>query len=173
MCKKEKLPFVDHINITPKTHLNRSKLHLNHNGYKRLGKNFISFIRNNYTWLPVASKKVYSDFDDSPTFAEVNNELVDYTSNKDLKPLRIKNLNKIVVGHLNINSVRNKFYFLANQETLIYLWYQTENLIKVSLQISFYKTVTVCLSVLTGMEIWWHFINYQREDTIETFTNEY
>ena len=80
-----------------------------------MGKNFISFIRNNYTWLTVASKKVYSDFDDSPTFAEVNNELVDYTSNKDLKPLRIKNLNKIVVGHLNINSVRNKFYFLANQ----------------------------------------------------------
>ena len=30
-------------------------------------------------------------------------------------PLRIRNLNKIVVGHLNINSIRNKFNFLAQQ----------------------------------------------------------
>ena len=80
-----------------------------------MGKNFVSFIRNNYAWLPVTSKQIYSDFDDSPTFAKVNNELVDHTSNKDLKSLRIRNLNKIVVGHLNINSIRNKFDFLAHQ----------------------------------------------------------
>ena len=48
-------------------------------------------------------------------FAEVNNELVDHTSNEDLKSLRIKNLNKIIVGHLNINSIRNKFDFFAHQ----------------------------------------------------------
>ena len=48
MCKKEKLLFVDHSNINPKAHLNRSKLHLNRNGYEKLGKNFFSFIRNNY-----------------------------------------------------------------------------------------------------------------------------
>ena len=48
MRKKEKLLFVDHSNINPKTHLNRSKLHLNRNGYETLGKNFVSFIRNNY-----------------------------------------------------------------------------------------------------------------------------
>ena len=47
-CKKEKLLFVDHKSINPKAHLNRNKLHLNHNGYEKLGKNFVSFIRNNY-----------------------------------------------------------------------------------------------------------------------------
>ena len=36
-------------------------------------------------------------------------------TNADLKPLRIWNLNKTVVGHLNINSIRNKFDFLAHQ----------------------------------------------------------
>ena len=77
-----------------------------------MGKNFVSFIKNNY---PVTSKKVCSDFDDSPTFAEVNNKLVDNASNKDLISPRIRNLNKIVVGHLNINSTRNKFDFLAHQ----------------------------------------------------------
>ena len=46
--------------------------------------------------------------------SENNNEIVDIT-NIDLKSLRTRNLNKIVVGHLNINSVRNKFDFLAHQ----------------------------------------------------------
>ena len=35
MCKKEKLLFVDHNNINPKTHMTRSKLHLNSNGYEK------------------------------------------------------------------------------------------------------------------------------------------
>ena len=47
--------------------------------------------------------------------AEVNDELVGRASNKDLKSLRIKNLNKIIVSHLNINFIRKKFDFLAHQ----------------------------------------------------------
>ena len=42
-------------------------------------------------------------------------KLVDHTSNKDIKSLRLKNVNKIIAGHLNINSIRNKFDFLAHQ----------------------------------------------------------
>ena len=49
MCKKEKLLFLDHSNMNQKTHLNRSELHLNCNGYEKLGKDFVSFIKNNYT----------------------------------------------------------------------------------------------------------------------------
>ena len=30
-----------------------------------------------------------------------------------LRKLRIKNLNKIIIAHLNINSIRNKFEMLA------------------------------------------------------------
>ena len=47
--------------------------------------------------------------------SEIDNEIVDHTTNADLKSLRIRNLNKIIVGHLNINSIRNKFYFLTHQ----------------------------------------------------------
>ena len=36
-------------------------------------------------------------------------------SNIQLKSIRIKNLNKIIIGHLNINSLRNKFDFLVTQ----------------------------------------------------------
>ena len=59
---------------------------------------------------------------------QLSMKLVDHTSNKDIKSLRLKNVNKIIVGHLNINSIKNKFYFLAHQvqvikckETMTYL----------------------------------------------------
>ena len=49
MCNKEKLLFLSQSNINPKTHLNKSKLHLKRNGYETLSKNFVNFTRNNYT----------------------------------------------------------------------------------------------------------------------------
>ena len=49
MGDKEKLLFLRYSNINLKIHLNKSKLHLNHNGYETLGKNFVNFIRSNYT----------------------------------------------------------------------------------------------------------------------------
>ena len=49
MCDKEKLLSLSHSNIIPKIHLNKSKFHLNRNRYEKLGKNFVNFIRNNYT----------------------------------------------------------------------------------------------------------------------------
>ena len=47
--------------------------------------------------------------------SELDNEIVDHITNADLKSLRIRNLNKVVVDHLNINSIRNKLDFLAHQ----------------------------------------------------------
>ena len=49
ICDKEKLLFLSHSNVNPKIHLNKSKLPFNRNGYEKLGKNFVNFIRNNYT----------------------------------------------------------------------------------------------------------------------------
>ena len=48
MCKKEKLPFLEHSNINPRAHLNKSRIHLNRNGSEKLGKNFVDFIVNHY-----------------------------------------------------------------------------------------------------------------------------
>ena len=47
MCNKEKLKLTKHDNINPKAHINKSKVHLNRNGYLKLGKNFANFINNN------------------------------------------------------------------------------------------------------------------------------
>ena len=49
MCDKEKLLFLSHSNINRKTHLSKRKLHLNRNGYEKLGMNLVNFIRGNYT----------------------------------------------------------------------------------------------------------------------------
>ena len=51
----------------------------------------------------------------SSTSQESVYKIVDHIWNKDLKSVRLKNLNKIIVGHLNVNSIRNKFDFLAPQ----------------------------------------------------------
>ena len=48
MCNREKLLFLEYNNIKPKTHLNKSKHHVNRNGDEKLGKNFVNFINNNY-----------------------------------------------------------------------------------------------------------------------------
>ena len=47
MCKRENFQFLEHSNINPKAHLNKSKVHLNRNSYIKLGKNFANFINNN------------------------------------------------------------------------------------------------------------------------------
>ena len=46
---------------------------------------------------------------------KTDNKIVRNITKTDLKSLRIRNLNKIVVGHLNISSIRNNFDFLAHQ----------------------------------------------------------
>ena len=121
MCGKEKLFFLSRGNINPKTHLNKSRLHLNRNGYEKLGKNFVNFIRSNYTWLLETNKKTNVDIGVSSTSStlneksEIDNEIVDHIANVDLKSLCMRNLDKIVVGHLNIDSIRDKFDFLAHQ----------------------------------------------------------
>ena len=46
---------------------------------------------------------------------ENSNAIVDLMTNIHLKSIRIRNSNKIVIGHLNINSLRNKFDFLVIQ----------------------------------------------------------
>ena len=93
MCDQEKLLFLSHSNINLKIHLNKSKLHLNRNGYEKLGKN-------------IAVSSTYSTLNKK---SEIDNEIVDHITNADLKSLRIRNLSKVVVVHLNIKSIRNKF----------------------------------------------------------------
>ena len=73
------------------------------------------------TFPPQTNKKLYIDIGVSSTSSTLNeilkidNEIVDHITNADLKSIRIRNLNKTVVGYLNINLIRIKFDFLNHQ----------------------------------------------------------
>ena len=43
------------------------------------------------------------------------NTYADMAGNLDLRILRKRNINKLIIAHLNINSLRNKFDFLKEQ----------------------------------------------------------
>ena len=46
---------------------------------------------------------------------EAKNHADKININAELRSLRVKNLNKLIIGHLNINSLRNKFELLTHQ----------------------------------------------------------
>ena len=48
MCREAKLDFIMHKSITPRTDLNKSRLHLCRNGSVKIGKNFVNFILKYY-----------------------------------------------------------------------------------------------------------------------------
>ena len=135
---------------------------MNPNSYGKLGKNFVNFITNKYTCLTETKKKANVDIGVSSTSStlkeksEIGNEIVDHISNADLKSLHVRNFSKIIVGHLNINSIRNKFDFLAHQlkENIDILMISKTKLDESSLPpANLFWTATVSLFVLVRMEI--------------------
>ena len=47
--------------------------------------------------------------------AEARNHIDKISINAELRSLRVKNLNKLITGHLNINSLTNKFELMAHR----------------------------------------------------------
>ena len=140
----------------------KSPGNINPNSYGKLGKNFVNFITNKYTCLTETKKKANVDIGVSSTSStfneksEIGNEIVDHITSADLKSLHVRNFNKIIVGHLNINSIRNKFDFLAHQlkENIDILMISKTKLDEISLPpANFFWTATVSLFILVRMEI--------------------
>ena len=104
----------------------------------------------------MTNKKAITDIDVSSTFSTLNekseivNEIFDHITNADLC---IRSVNKIVVGHLNINSIRNKFDFPTHQvKGDIDILRISETKVDESfLLANFCWMATVSLSVLIGM----------------------
>ena len=118
LCKENSFSLIDHAERIKPTHINHSKLHLNRHGYNILQDTFVQALskiincydsEGNIENVDVTSPPEDGYESDSET--AVNN--IDY--NLDLRSLRKKNLNKILVAHLNISSLRNKFEFLIEQ----------------------------------------------------------
>ena len=113
MQKKKNIILVDNSKKIKAQHLNRGKLHLTKFGSKLLSNNFVNEISKVFHWQvdggnPNASV-IECNFKDALS-AKIYDEC-----NVSLKTIRSDNPNKLVFAHLNINSIRNKFEFLATQ----------------------------------------------------------
>ena len=93
-CISKKFHFIDNSNINPEYHLNNSGLHLNTRGTYTLGSNFVSENELNIESTPIES-----------------NEIMDKSSHILSKFKRAKD--NVIIAHLNINFLRNKFEPLA------------------------------------------------------------
>ena len=107
-CSQKKPSLIDHDNIK-ESHLGIKKLHLNRKGNSLFAKKVLSFIESN--WI----------FDhDGDSFSEEycvsNDPTVSQSDVKQaFKDIRISNMNKLIFGHRNINSLRNKFDLFSEQ----------------------------------------------------------
>ena len=107
-CAQKKLSLIDHDNIK-ESHPGIKKSHLNRKGNSLFAKNLLSFIESN----------CILDYD-GDSFSEehcVSNDPTVLQSDveKALKDIRISNMNKLIFGHMNINSLRNKFDLSSEQ----------------------------------------------------------
>ena len=110
------IPIVKNRNITV-VHLGSKGLNLNPHGIARFAMNLKVSIRKLWTRYGNSVHTVYQHFT-AKNYLSANcnyTEVNDDTSDLDiLKDLRCKNLNRILIGHLNINSLRNKFEILVS-----------------------------------------------------------
>ena len=116
--REKKLQFLDHGNIITVRHLNASKLHLNKRGTEILSNVFaeaISNITNGQLVLhSLASDNRKnlntSDYDENKAKFKVG-----AISASNLNAICKRNINRLIIGQLNINSLRNKFKSLVQQ----------------------------------------------------------
>ena len=106
--------YISNSNITP-SHLSKDGIHLNDIGTFRLGDVNVSgfFLNGRNAWLPI-SDRILVDNKSNFKMQIVGTEpywSTDSLSNQSdaLTEIRIKNPKRLIIAHLNINSLRNKF----------------------------------------------------------------
>ena len=111
VCADRNIYFINHANNILPQHLNKSKLHLNRKGSGILTSNFVKALSHVFNRLEETSDK------DSFSEGEENkSKSVDASINCSiLGSLNRKHLKKLIIGHQNKNSLRNKFEFPVDQ----------------------------------------------------------
>ena len=109
-CNQKNIDYIDNSNIK-EDHLGVKKLHLNKKGNSVLAKNFLKYLRSSFSYVSTNSSCSLENVKYTSELSEPNDEDVIF---KSLRDIRIKNLNRTVFAHLNINSLRNKFDLLTD-----------------------------------------------------------
>ena len=106
--KEKNIFLIQHDKAITTRFLNGLKLHLNKRGTEILSNTFIESISNIVHWQSI------SDSPDNCLIGEYNANL---SFKEKFSIIRRRNIGKIIVAHLNIISLRNKFYSLITQIT--------------------------------------------------------
>ena len=110
------IPIISNTTINPKKHLNNSRLHLNTKGSNKPRDNFVRYLKG-----LTSSEIVKRNWPEGCSRSEDNffsSNRVNKTSDKKefnsehLSFLRKKTSKRVIIGHININSIRNKLNHL-------------------------------------------------------------
>ena len=125
--KKNGYFFIDNSNIEIRD-LWKDGTHLLESGKTKLAENFTYFLNNSYwlspydyTHLHGNIQHTYSQLLNTKNCESISAKSILNTNASDeeniennvLKNLRLKSPNKVIIGHININSLRNKFELLT------------------------------------------------------------
>ena len=118
------IDIIDNRNIN--RHISRKGLHLNDSGPKLLARDFLekmklfwvdercsSIIKDNE--LGYLSKDDHYDNPSGKTSRKEKHTEKDQSFGEIFNDVREKNINRPIIGQLNINSIRNKFHFLESE----------------------------------------------------------
>ena len=121
ICFSNNLPLITHRNINSHRHINVKSSHVNSYGDNQLTRNFINFIENGQHNFGISLKDLYPHQKDATTDRdELNNSFSADDTHDNLNQnfllkttsFRFENPKNVIVGHRNINSLRNKFELL-------------------------------------------------------------
>ena len=113
LCKEKNLNYIDHSNFINTRHLNSLKLHLNVKDTNIIFSNSVDAISNILLWQSIT--QCHSDSTCVHMIDEYKVEPMNMKAIESPKAVWKRNLNRIVVANLNINSLRNKFDYLVEQ----------------------------------------------------------
>ena len=133
LCVSQDIYYIDNTNIQAEYHLNGSRIHLNREGTRVLANNFLYALGYGQTKQPIVpnssnpvtpaqSGESTHDAERLPLNTEMSAIPLDSSAARPLiadthatearsalKLLRIRNIGRVIIGYLDINSVRNKF----------------------------------------------------------------
>ena len=102
--------MISHRNINPKRHLDRSRLHLNDAGVSLFFRNFRDFL-NNFDKFWLQNKHNLTAYSSLSFNANISYTPMTKNDLLEIQQQRVGNAKSIIVRHLNINSIRNKFIY--------------------------------------------------------------
>ena len=106
ICAEKVIAIITHSNKNPKRHLNKNRLHLNDADISALVRSFKAFLAN------LGWQKYEDSVSGNSPF--VIGGSVSSNDNIRMKKQGLDNPNYATIGHLNINSFRNKFVFVED-----------------------------------------------------------